>query len=169
MKYANPASLTVEQAQRLVRRELSTRARLGYLFLLMMTLTAAGLIGTLWITESAALPLRTHVAFGLLTMINLSWSALFGWVLTRRKVLYAMHRVIAGWMALAFSALFLLLGLMIAVVRTDATASALIGLVGTGQLVVAIILLRRARRRRHELLARRDELAGMLEATLPLS
>jgi hypothetical protein len=162
MKYANFSSLTVEQAQKMVRRELSTPARLGYLLLLMMTLTAAGLIATLWITEPGPLPMRTHVAFGLLTMINLAWAVLFGWVLTRRKVLYAMHRVIAGWMALSFCALFLLFGLMIAVVRTDATASAFIGLVGAGQLVVAVILLRRARRRQHALLARRDELASML-------
>jgi len=87
---------------------------------------------------------------------------LFGWVLTRRKVLFAMHRVIAGWMAVGFCAIFLLAGLMIALVRMNTTALAFVVSVGTGQLVIATVILRRARRRRRELLARRDELAGKL-------
>jgi hypothetical protein len=156
------ATLTVEQAQEMVRRELSTPKRLGYLLLLMMTVTAACLIGTLWITEPAPLPLRTHVAFGLLTAINLAWSALFAWIVTRRKVLYAMHRVIAGWMALGFCALFLIAGLVLAGLRMNTTAFAFVGVVGMCQLMLAIVSLKRARHRRRELLARRDELTAKL-------
>jgi hypothetical protein len=165
MKPAYSKTLTVEQAQEMVRRELSTPKRLGYLLLLMMTLTAACLIGTLWITEPAPLPLRTHVAFGLLTFINLAWSVLFGWIVTRRKVLFAQHRVIAGWMALAFCALFLIVGLVVAAIRMNTTALAFVGVVGMCQLLLAIVVLKRARHRRRELLARRDELTATLLQT----
>jgi hypothetical protein len=162
MKPASTATLTVEQVQEMVRRELSTPKRLGYLLLLMITLTATCLIGTLWITEPAPLPLRTHVAFGLLTAINLAWSLLFGWIVTQRKVLYAMHRVIAGWMALTFCALFLISGLVVAAIRMNATALAFVAVVGMCQLLLAIVILKRARHRRRELLARRDELTATL-------
>lgn len=154
--------LTVEQVQDMVRRELSTPKRIGYLLLLMLTLTGAGLIASLWLTEPAPLPLRTHLAFGLLVVINLAWSALFGWVLSRRKVLYAMHSVIAGWMALAFCGVFLLFGMAIAIVRMNTTALTVVCLVGTAQVFIALTVLRRARRRRGELLARRNELTGRL-------
>jgi hypothetical protein len=162
MKSAYSATWTVQEAQEMVRRELSTPKRLGYLLLLMLTLTAACLIGTLWITEPAPLPLRTNVAFALLTLINLAWSGLFGWVVTRRKILFAQHRVIAGWMALAFCALFLIVGMVVAAIRTNTTALAFVGLVGTGQLLLAILVLKRARYRRRKLLARRDELTALL-------
>src|SRR5215213_3226703 len=99
--------LTVEQVQEMVRRELSTPKRVAYSLLCMFTLMAAGLIALLWWTEPAPLPLRTQVAFGLLMAINVAWSVFFGWVVTRRKVLFAMHSVIAGWMAIAFCSIFL--------------------------------------------------------------
>src|SRR6188768_2865068 len=98
MKPVEAMGLTVEQVQEMARRELSIVTRIGYLLLLMFALLGAGLISTLWLTEPGPLPLRTQVAFGLLIVINLSWSVLFGWVLTRRKVLFAIHSVIAGWM-----------------------------------------------------------------------
>jgi hypothetical protein len=162
MKPTYSVTVTVKQAQEMVRRELSTPKRLGYLLLLMLTLTAACLIGTLWITEPAPLPLRTHIAFGLLTFINLAWSVLFGWIVIRRKVLYAQHKVIAGWMALAFCALFLIVGLVVAAVRMNTTAFAFVGVVGMCQILLAALILKRARYRRRELLARRDELTAML-------
>src|SRR3990170_206308 len=157
MTHTESIGLTVAQVQDMVRRELSTPKRIGYLLMLMLTLTGAGLIGSLWLTEPAPLPLRTHVAFGLLVVINLAWSALFGWVLTRRKVLYAMHRVIAGWMAVVFCGVFLLFGLTIAIVRMNTIALTVVGVVGIAQLLIAITVLRRARRRRRELWARRSE------------
>jgi hypothetical protein len=162
MKPTYSATLTVEQAQEMVRRELSTPKRLGYLLLLMLTLTAACLISTLWITEPAPLPLRTKVAFGLLTFINLAWSGLCGWIVTRRKILFAQHRVMAGWMALVFCALFSIIGLVVAAIRMNTTALAVVGAVGTCQLLLAILVLKRARYRRRQLLARRDELNAML-------
>jgi hypothetical protein len=162
MKPTYPATLTIEAAQEMVRRELSTPKRLGYLMLLMLTLAAACLIGTLWITEPAPLPLRTNVAFGLLTSINLAWSGLFGWIVTRRKILFAQHRVIAGWMALAFCALFLIVGVVIAAIRMNTTALAFVGVMGTCQLLLASLVLKRARDRQRQLLIRRDELNAIL-------
>ena len=119
MRQVETIGLTVEQVQEMARRELSTPTRIGYLLLLMFTLMGAGLIGTLWLTEPGPLPLRTQVAFGLLVAINLSWSALFGWVLTQRKVLFAIHSVIAGWMAVAFCSVFLLFGLAIGIYEDE--------------------------------------------------
>jgi hypothetical protein len=156
------ASLTIEQVQDMVRRELSAPMRMGYLLMLMITLTGAGLIGTLWLTEPGPLPLRTHVAFGALVVVNAAWAALFGWLLTRRKVLYAVHRVIAGWMAVLFCGIFLIAGLAIALMKMNFTAMIAFGLVGAAQTIIAITILRRARRHRSQLLARRDELTARL-------
>jgi hypothetical protein len=155
-------SLTIEQVQDMVRRELSAPTRIGYLLMFLITMTAAGLIGTLWLTEPGPLPLRTHMAFAALVAINVAWSVLFGWVLTKRKVLLALHRVIAGWMALLFCGVFLVVGLTIAVIKMNTTALIAIGLVGSVQVVAAVVMLVRARRRRRQLLERRNELTGML-------
>jgi hypothetical protein len=162
MRQLETTGLTVEQVQEMARRELSMPTRIGYLLLLMLTLMGAGLISTLWITEPGPLPLRTQVAFGLLVTINLAWSVLFGWVLTQRKVLFAVHNVIAAWMAVAFCSVFLLAGLAIGWMRMNSTALVLVGVVGLVQLLAAIIMLKRSRRRRRELLARRDVLASVL-------
>jgi hypothetical protein len=154
--------MTVEQVQAMVRRELSTTTRIGYLLLLMITLLAAGLIGTLWLTEPGSLPLRTHLAFAARVAINLAWSALFGWVVTRRKVLFAAHNVIAGWMAVAFCSVFLVSGLVMAIVKVNVTVLIAVVLVGGAQLVAAVAILMHARRRRRQLLSRRSELTEML-------
>jgi membrane associated rhomboid family serine protease len=162
MRQIETAGLTVEQVQEMARRELSMTTRIGYLLLLMITLMGAGLISILWLTEPGPLPLRTQVAFGLLVAINLSWSMLFGWVLTRRKVLFAIHKVIAGWMAVVFCSVFLLFGLAIGILRMNPTMMIIVGVVGAVQLLVAIMMLNRGQRRRRELLARRHVLIGAL-------
>lgn len=154
--------LDAAAVRRMLQEELSTKVRVGYTLLLLVGLTAAVLISSLWLTEPGPIPTRTQIAFGLIVAINLAWATLAAWVLTRRKVLYAMHRVIAGWMAVAFCAAFLLIGLAIAYQRANWTALAVIGIIGSAQIVVAIALLLRARRRRSELLARRDQLRDEL-------
>jgi hypothetical protein len=163
MNASQSYGLTVEQVQEMVRRELSTPKRVGYALLGMLTLTAAGLIGTLWWTEPEPLPLRTQVAFGLLMAINVAWSVFCGWVVTRRKVLFAVHSVIAGWMAVAFCSLFLLMGLAIVLARANSAAVITVGVLGFAQLLVATLVLRNAQWRRSALLARRDELAMALQ------
>jgi hypothetical protein len=163
MTQLNASHMSIAEVQEMLRRELSTSKRIGYLLLFMLTLTAAGLVGTLWLTETRPLPMRTHLAFAVLVAINLAWSALFGWIVMRRKVLFAAHSVIAGWMAVAFCGLFLAAGLMVAVSRMNIAAIIAVSLLGVGQVLVALALLRRARRRRSYLLSRRHELTGTLE------
>lgn len=147
---------------RLMHSELSTAARIGYTLLLLIGITGAGLLGSLWLTEPGTLPVQTQWAFGLIIAINISWAVLSAWVLSQRKVLYARHRVIAGWMAVVFCTGFLVIGAAIACQRANVKALILIGIVGIAELIVAVALLRRARRRRSELLARRDELCRQL-------
>ena len=163
MNASQSYGLTVEQVQEMVRRELSTPKRVGYASLGMLTLTAAGLIGTLWWTEPEPLPLRTQMAFGLLMAINVAWSVFCCWVVTRRKVLFAAHSVIAGWMAVAFCSLFLLMGLAIVLARANWAAVITVGAFGFAQLLIAMLVLRNAQWRRSALLARRDELAIALQ------
>jgi hypothetical protein len=162
MKSIESTSLSIEQVQEMVRRELSAPTRIAYLLMFLITTTAALLIGTLWLTEPEPLPIRTHLALGALVAINVAWSTLFGWVLTRRKVLFAMHRVIAGWMALLFCGLFLVVGLTIAAMNMNLPALLAIGLIGCAQVAAAIVVLAKARHRRRQLMTRREELIDML-------
>jgi hypothetical protein len=157
-------TLGPEVIRQAMHKELSTAARVGYILLLLVGIGGALLIGSLWLTEPRPFPLRTHLAFGMLMAVNLSWAALSTWVLSRRKVLYAQHKVIGGWMAIVFCAAFLLLGMGIAYQRGNTNALLVIMLGGVAQLVVASALLVRARRQRSELLARRDELCKQLAA-----
>jgi len=162
MTQTHSSGLTVEQAQELIRREISTPTRVRYLMFLMIALLGVGLISTLWLTEPMPLPFRTQAAFGGLVLINLAWSAFFGWVLMQRKVLYAVHSVVAGWMAVVFSSTFIVAGLTIGLVRMNIAALAAVGVVGAIQLMAAILMLQRARHRRRGLLGRRDELSRAL-------
>jgi hypothetical protein len=146
---------TVEEMQRMMNAELSTRARVGYTALLLAALGVAGAVGSLWITEPT-LPARTHVAFGAIVAIGLSWVAYAAWVLTRRRVLLAGHSVIAGRMAVAFSALFAAGMLAVGMVPAAVFGGVMLG--------VAIAVLVRARRQFARLLERRQALEQSLAA-----
>ena len=54
-----------------------------------------------------------------------------------------MHRVIAGWMALALLRFFDS-GLVVAAIRMNTTALAFVGVVGMCQLLLAIVILKHA-------------------------
>jgi len=145
-------TVSIEDMQKRVARELSLGARLGHTALLVVAASVAALMGELWLTEPS-LPLRTHIAFGAIVLIGVSWTAYAWWVLTNRRVLLANQRVIASSLATAFSALFLV-GAVILRER-----------VGTGGIVVsttlfgiACVSLVVARRRFTRLAARRDSL-----------
>lgn len=148
--------------RRLADRELSVPSRLRYVALLLAALGMTVVVVSLWATEPA-LPLRTHVAFGVMTVIGFSWSAFSTWVLANRRVLFARERIVAGRMAVTFTAVFT----AGAVAMSAATgAAAALAAAGTGvvMLLVAVIILRGAHRASARLLARRDalerELAG---------
>jgi hypothetical protein len=159
----NTQKESMAMIQQLARGELSVRARLGYVALLLMASAMTVGVLSLWLTE-AYLPLRTQVAFGAMSLIGGSWMALAIWALTTRRVLLARDRVIAGKMSVAFTALFLVGA--IGAVLVSGTAAA-IGAAATGAVMFAVALrvLSGARRRFAALCARRDALARELDVT----
>jgi hypothetical protein len=156
--------ITVEEMQRIMAAELTLRSRLGYTALLLSALFMSGVISALWLTEPV-LQLRTQIAFALMVVIGLSWAFYAAWVLTRRRVLLAGHRIIAARMAVTFCAVFTLgsltLGLWTAVGRV-AYAAAFFGAV---MFVIAIALLVHARAAFTRLMERRRALEMELGTT----
>lgn len=154
----NTRENSLEAVRALARNELSFKARVGYVALLLAAGAMSVVIISLWSTEPV-LPSRTQLAFGLMTVIGVSWVALASWALAARRPLFARDRVIAGRMAVAFTSLFVV-GTGIAVAG-DGGAAALAAL-GTGlvMLIFAGLALRSARRRFETLVARRVELEG---------
>ena len=160
---ANPV-LSAADIQRMVAAEIGLPPRLGYTLLLLASLAGAGAIGSLLVTEPA-LPARTRIAFALIIAIGLSWAVFATWVLARRRVMLAQHRLVAARMAVGFTALLTLGGPIAgaAAGRRD-TAYAMVG-VGLVMLVVAVTQLVRARRRVAMLSRRRAELERQLGVT----
>ena len=151
---------SMTMVQKLARGELSVKARLGYVALLLVsTAMTVGLL-SLWLTE-AFLPLRAHLAFGVMSLIGIAWAALSIWALATRRVLFARDRLIAGRMSVAFTALFLA-GAIVAVFISGNAAA--LGAAATGAVMFAIALrvLTGARRRYMELAMLRAELESQL-------
>lgn len=148
--------------RRLADKELSVPSRLRYVGLLLAALGMTVVVASLWATEPS-LPLRTHIAFGVMTVIGLSWSAFSVWVLTNSRVLFARERVVAGRMAVTFATVFTA-GAAATSAATGAVAALAAAGTGVVMLFVAVIVLRGARHASARLLARRDalerELAG---------
>lgn len=149
---------TVEDMQRLLDAELSVRARIAHTALLLVALLMTVSITSLWATETA-LPPRTQVAFGVMVAIGWSWVAYAAWVLTKRRVLLAGHRIIAARMAVTFSSLFASGALLLALrgVR-GAVGASFTGMLMAG---IAIAMLVHAKKQFAGLLARRRELEAM--------
>ena len=145
---------------RLADAELSLPSRLGHVALLLGAITMTIIVSSLWLTEPQ-LPLRTRIAFAIMVAIGLSWAAFAVWVLTHRRILLARHRIVAGRLAVTFTAVFALgaLGVGVATGRPEALSAA--GL-GTVMLVVAVALLIRAHREFSRLASRRDTLGREL-------
>lgn len=156
--------LSIQEVQRLAAAELSLPARLGHVALLLAALTMACITGALVVTEPA-LPERTTLALALMSLVGFSWVAYVVWVLTRRTVLLARHRLIASRMAVAYSAMFAAAAAGAALFggATGAMALALL-MTGVVLLAVAIAMLVRARQRVRELTTRRAMLEGQLAA-----
>jgi len=147
---------SMTRVQKLARDELSAKARLGYVALLLVSSAMTVGLLSLWLTE-AFLPLRTHLAFGAMVLIGTAWAALSTWALTTRRVLFARDRVIAGRMSVAFTALFLA-GAIVAVFMSGKAAAFVAAATGAVMFVIALRMLSGARRRFSELAARRAEL-----------
>ena len=148
--------LTPDAPRILLDAELSLKARVAHVALLLVALIATAGLLSLWLTEPA-LPARTHAAFALLVAINVSWTLYALRVLTHRRVLFARHRIIAGRMAVTFTSVFLA-GAVAVGVTTGAAAAFLAAGLGVGMLVAAVAVLARAHRAHARLTARRLEL-----------
>jgi hypothetical protein len=128
--------------ERLARRELSSHARLGYVMLSLVASAMTIVVVSLWATE-AALPARTQVAFGLLSAIGIAWVAYGAWVLRARRVMLAVQRVVAGRLAVAFSGVFAV-GCLVLALTTDVAAAWPALAMGVTLLIIAAVLWRRA-------------------------
>ena len=159
-----PSSISVTTLQRLADTELSLRSRIGYVGLLLVSLLMSAAIASLWLTEPA-LPARAHVAFGVMVVIGLSWAAFATRVLTSRRVLLARHGVVAGRMAVAFTATFVV-GALAVGYNTASRGPYAAAALGAVMLAVAIGLLVRAHNTFTALMERRQALEQEL-ATRP--
>jgi hypothetical protein len=142
--------------RQLVETELSMTARTGHVALLLVSILMTLGIVSLWVTEPA-LPVRTQVAFGVMTAIGVSWAVFALRVLTSRRVLYARHRIVAGRMAVTFTSVFAAGAGTLAYFTGSAGAYLALAL-GSVMVAVAVWLLVRARRAMARLDARRQVL-----------
>ncbi len=151
----------VTTVQARLNSELALPSRIGHTALLLAALAMVTVIGALLLTEPD-LPARTRIAFVAMLAIGVSWVVFATWVLRRRHVLYARHRVVAGWMSVTFSTAFtagcVLLGVLGEAGRWWVPAA----LTGGVLVTVAGVLLIRAMRAVIALERRRGELAQVL-------
>jgi hypothetical protein len=147
---------TAHLLPRLLDAELSRPSRLGHVALLLVSMAMTVVVVSLWLTEPA-LPVRTRVAFGAMTVIGVAWMVFAGWVLTTRRVLLGRDNVVAGRLAVTFTAVFVA-GALLVGYSAGGRAPFAAAAIGVGLLGVAIALLVRARRRVAALTARRDAL-----------
>ena len=153
---------SADEIRRRLAGELALPSRLGHTLLLVAGLGGAGVTGALLLTEPG-LPARTRVAFAVLVLVGLAWAAFAAWVLARRRVLLATHRVVAARLAIAATALFTAGAVAVAVGPGAPGGWAAAG-VGVAMLGAALLLHARARRRVAALARRRDEIARELAA-----
>lgn len=156
----SPQMKSLQDVRQLAGAELSMVSRLGYVALLLVSAALTVVVVSLWLTEPG-LPARTRWAFFGMSMIGVSWIALATWALTTRRVLAARDRVIAGWMAVTFTSVFVLAAGFAAWISESAAGWRALAL-GAVMLFVAVRALRSARRRFAELRARRLELERAL-------
>ncbi len=153
---SGPSSAAVRQR---LTAELGLPSRLGHTALLLAGLASATVTVSLLLGEEA-LPVRTRIAFVVLTVIGAAWAGFAAWVLARRRVLFALHRLIAARMAVAFTAVFTTGALLLA--DNFGSSSAIPVCVGAILLGLALLQHARARRQVARLLDRREELERQL-------
>jgi hypothetical protein len=142
--------------------ELRLPSRLGFTALLLAGMASAALACALLLTEPG-LPAGTRVAFVVMALIGTAWAGFATWVLARRRVLFASHRVVAARMSVVFTATFTGGAFLLTLQEGRQAGGLAAAAVGAAMLTIAIILLWRARRRVDELIRRRRELELLLE------
>jgi hypothetical protein len=156
----SPQAKSIQDVLDIARNELSLRARLSYVALFLVSLAGMAGLLSLWFSETA-LPIRTRLAFGTMTFICFSWAVLAVWALNVRRVLLARDRVIAGYMSVGFTGLFLIGALVAALSQRSPPAFAAAGM-GVAMFGLAAAALVAARRRFMELVARRAALERLV-------
>lgn len=160
----SPQMKSLQNVRELVSAELTVASRLGYLVLALVAAMMTVIVVSLW-TSEPDLPARTHWAFVAMSVIGISWIGLATWALTTSRILAARDRVIAGWMAVTFTSVFVL-GTVLATIISDGKAWQSL-VMGLALLALAVRALLRARRRFTELAARRAELERQLGGMRP--
>lgn len=160
MSEQNPASQrgVPEDLERLLAAEVSLRSRMGHLAVGLAGGCVAALIAVLWATEPDPLPARTRAAFAGLIVIGLAWAVFAGWVLSRRRPLFARDKVLGAWLALMATAASGVAGTALAAARASTSMALTTALVGLSLIAAAATLLARAQSRRRELLHLRNAL-----------
>jgi hypothetical protein len=151
-----PPSMPTAALRHLADVELSLRSRLGYVALLLAALSMTIVVAALWLTEPS-LPLRTQLAFAVMTVIGAGWVLLAVWVLTHRRRLLARHGIVAGRMAVTFTSVFVL-GALAVGFATGLAAPFFAATLGMVMLVGAVTVLIRAHRTFAHLTERRQTL-----------
>lgn len=164
MKISSNATpqISLTDLQTLAGAQLSSKARFGYVALLLVSLAQSIAIGSLWLTEPA---LKTHttIALGAMTLIGAAWAVFAAWVLMARRPLLARDGVVAGRMAVIFTCVFAAGSFAIGIIK-GGTAPFGAGATGLVMLAVAVAMWVRARRKHAALLARRAELERQIES-----
>jgi hypothetical protein len=154
----SPQMKSLQDVRNLAGAELSLKARMGYVALLLASAGMTVVVTSLWLTEPG-LPMRTQIAFGAMSLIGASWLLLSIWALSTRRPLFARDRVIAGRMAVVFTSVFMM-GAVAAVILVGNAMSYAVLATGAVMLGLAIRAWSIARKRFAELAGRRAALAG---------
>jgi hypothetical protein len=144
------------ELQRLTTRALSPLAQYGHVALLLVSSLMCILLAALLATEPM-LPMRTQMALTVMLGIGAGWVTYAVWVLRNRRPLMARHRVIAGRMAVAFTALFFI-GAAGMALNTGAVVFQMATAMAGGLVALAVVALRTARAEVARLEARRQQL-----------
>ncbi|MER7047141.1 transmembrane transport protein [Streptomyces jumonjinensis] len=147
-----------EELERALAAEVSLSSRMRHMAVGLAGGCAAVLVAVVWATEPHPLPARTQAAFAGLIGTGLAWSAFAGWVLSRRRPLFAGDRVLGARLALAATAVTGAAGTALAAARGTTAEALATALAGAVLIAAAGLVLLRARSRRRELLRLRDAL-----------
>jgi len=153
MNTSTPHEVLQARLHGLTIRTLSPASRYAHVGVLLLALIMSALVLALLLTE-ASLPGRTRVALGALLALGIGWCAYSTWVLTCRRTLLVNQQLVAGWMAVAGTAAFLLCSAV--AVRITGSMMAVTALVAAATMACgALWILARSIRRVRELRALR--------------
>ncbi|UYQ63583.1 transmembrane transport protein [Streptomyces peucetius] len=147
-----------EELERALAAEVSLGSRMRHVAVGLAGGCGAALIAVLWATEPHPLPVRTRAAFAGLIAVGLAWAAFAGWILSRRKPLFARDRVLGARLALAVTVVTGAAGTALAAARATTAGALATALAGVALIGAAALVLVRAHSHRRELLRLRDAL-----------